>query len=64
MAVRVDAGTKAGSLRAGLTPGDVLMALGGITLISGHDDQRELASRLISLLLAGLVSPGSASVTA
>jgi hypothetical protein len=30
------------------------MALGGITLISGHERQRELASRLISLLLNGL----------
>lgn len=64
VAVLLDAGTKAGSLRAGLAPGDVLMALGGITLISGHEDQRELASRLISLLLNGLVSPGGASATA
>jgi AcrR family transcriptional regulator len=64
VAVLLDAGTKAGSLRAGLTPGDVLMALGGITLISGHEDQRELASRLISLLFNGLVSPGGASATA
>lgn len=35
-------------------PGDVLMALGGITLIASHEDQRELASRLIELLIAGL----------
>jgi AcrR family transcriptional regulator len=35
-------------------PGDVLMAVGGVTLIAAHEDQRELASRLIDLLLAGL----------
>jgi AcrR family transcriptional regulator len=48
------AGEAAGQLRPDLDPGDVLMALGGITLISGHEHQRELASRLISLLLEGL----------
>jgi hypothetical protein len=31
-----------------------MMALGGITLIAGHENQRELASRLIDVLLAGL----------
>jgi len=31
------------------------MALGGITLIAEHESERELASRLIDLLLAGLV---------
>jgi AcrR family transcriptional regulator len=51
------AGTAAGALRPGLDPGDVLMALGGITLISEHEHQPELAPRLISLLLTGLVTP-------
>jgi hypothetical protein len=32
-----------------------MMALGGITLIAEHESERELASRLIDLLLAGLV---------
>jgi hypothetical protein len=32
------------------------MALGGITLISEHEQQPELAPRLISLLLLGLVA--------
>jgi hypothetical protein len=36
------------------------MALGGITLVSEHEDQRGLASRLISLMLNGLLSPGDA----
>jgi hypothetical protein len=31
-----------------------MMALGGITLIAANESQRELASRLIDLLLAGL----------
>lgn len=55
-------GTAAGQLRKDASAGDVLMALGGITLISGHEHQRELASRLISLLVDGLVvSCGDAS---
>lgn len=55
IATLLAAGTAAGQLREDAAPGDVMMALGGITLISGHEDQRELASRLISLLLDGLV---------
>jgi AcrR family transcriptional regulator len=35
-------------------PGDVLMGLGGVTLIAAHEEQRALASRLIGLLIAGL----------
>lgn len=50
----VAAGRSAGELRDDVDAGDVLMALGGITLISGHEHQRELASRLIALLLDGL----------
>jgi AcrR family transcriptional regulator len=49
------AGTAAGQLREDASAGDVLMALGGITLNSAHERQRELASRLITLLLDGLV---------
>lgn len=48
------AGTAADDFRSDASPSDVLMALGGITLISGHEHQRELATRLIDLLLAGL----------
>jgi len=50
----LDAGVAGGDLRRDVDASDVLMALGGITLISGHESQRELASRLISLLLDGL----------
>jgi AcrR family transcriptional regulator len=48
------AGTATGELRDDVDGADVLMALGGITLISAHEQQRDLASRLISLLLGGL----------
>lgn len=34
---------------------DVLMALGGISLMAAGEEQRELASRLIDLLLRGVV---------
>jgi AcrR family transcriptional regulator len=56
VATLLAAGTAAGQLREDAAEGDVLMALGGITLISGHEHQRELASRLIVLLLDGLVA--------
>jgi hypothetical protein len=36
------------------------MALGGITLISGHEHQRDLASRLVTLLLDGLSARAAA----
>ncbi|MEV7323931.1 helix-turn-helix domain-containing protein [Streptomyces sp. NPDC093970] len=50
------AGVAAGRVREDADPNDVLMALGGITLISGHEGQRDLASRLIVLLLDGLAT--------
>jgi len=50
----LDAGIATHELRQDVDAGDVLMALGGITLISGHEHERELASRLITLLIEGL----------
>jgi AcrR family transcriptional regulator len=44
----------AGEVRAGVEPDDVLMGLGGITLIAREEGQRELATRLIDLLLYGV----------
>ncbi|MFG2949232.1 TetR/AcrR family transcriptional regulator [Streptomyces adustus] len=52
----LEAGTAAGQIREDAVANDVLMALGGITLISGHEHQRELASRLIALLLDGITA--------
>ena len=53
------AGIDAGLLQAGLSAGDVLMALGGITLIAEHEHQPELARRLIALLIGGLADRGA-----
>ena len=39
-----------------LSADDVMMALGGITLIAGNEHQRELATRLLELLLVGIVA--------
>jgi AcrR family transcriptional regulator len=50
------AGVRDGAFRSDVTSGDILMALGGITLISGHEQERDLASRLITLLLDGIVA--------
>ncbi|HEX4833512.1 MAG TPA: helix-turn-helix domain-containing protein [Trebonia sp.] len=55
-----------GRLLAGLKPGDrprpdpsdVLMALGGISLITASEQRPELAARLIALLLHG-IAPGA-----
>lgn len=52
----LDAGISSNGFRADISPSDALMALGGITLISRHEHQRDLATRLISLLLDGLAS--------
>lgn len=54
--VLVEAGQRDGALREDIAPWDVLMALGGITLIAAHEHERELASRLITLLVDGLVA--------
>ena len=56
LATLLRAGVADGSIRPGTDPNDVLMALGGITLIAGEPDQRALAHRLLDLLLAGLQS--------
>ncbi|MEU8606921.1 helix-turn-helix domain-containing protein [Actinoplanes sp. NPDC048791] len=63
METLLNAGVTAGEFRADIAAADVLMALGGITLIGGHERQRELASRLISLLLDGLVAHRTSPAT-
>jgi hypothetical protein len=54
IAVLLQAGVKEGALRNDVTAEDVMMGLGGITLIAGDD--RALAGRLSDLLVAGLHS--------
>jgi AcrR family transcriptional regulator len=56
IAVLLDAGVAAGAIRASIDPGDLLLSLGGITLIADAENQRALASRLISLLLDGVLT--------
>jgi AcrR family transcriptional regulator len=56
IATLLDAGAAASTVRPGIDPNDVLMGLGGITLIAGQEDQRELATRLIDLLLHGITN--------
>ena len=48
------AAAEAGTLRADVPADDVMMAVGGVTLIAGHEQQRDLASRLLDLVMAGL----------
>jgi len=50
----LDAGARTSALRGEVPADDVMMALGGITLIAGAEHQRELATRLLDLLMAGL----------
>jgi AcrR family transcriptional regulator len=48
------AGEANGSVGIGYSADDVMMALGGVTLIAANEKQRALASRLIDLLIAGI----------
>ncbi|MFI6085472.1 TetR/AcrR family transcriptional regulator [Streptomyces sp. NPDC051217] len=52
----LDAGVRTAALRGDVPADDVMMSLGGITLIAGAEHQRELATRLLNLLIAGLIS--------
>ncbi|EFL03497.1 tetR family transcriptional regulator [Streptomyces sp. SPB78] len=49
-------GAATGALRSDVTAREVLMALGGITMISGHEEDPALAARLVGLLVDGLVT--------
>jgi AcrR family transcriptional regulator len=54
LASLIAAGVADRSIRADIKPNDVLMSLGGITLIAGEPEQREMAGRLLDLLMDGL----------
>lgn len=54
IATLLEAGVADGSMRPGLDPYDVLMGLGGATLIAEGPDQRDLALRLLDLLINGV----------
>ena len=51
----LDAGVHAAVHRGDVPADDVMMSLGGITLIAGAEHERLLAARLLDLLTAGLV---------
>jgi AcrR family transcriptional regulator len=50
------AGTSQGATREAVRSQDVLMALGGISLIAGNERRPELAGKLIDLLLHGILA--------
>jgi AcrR family transcriptional regulator len=54
MKILLDAAVAEGSVRAGLDPLDVLMSASGVSLAAGDPSQRELAGRLLDLLMDGL----------
>jgi hypothetical protein len=54
IATLLRAGAIDGSLRDDVAAEDIMMALGGVTLIAGAESQRDLAGRLLDLLMAGL----------
>jgi AcrR family transcriptional regulator len=54
LATLLTAGIAEGALRPDIDPNDVLMGLGGVTIIAGEPDQRALAGRLLDLLVDGL----------
>jgi hypothetical protein len=54
LATLIKAGISDSTIRPDADPDDVLMAIGGVTLIAGKPDQRELAHRLLDLLMDGI----------
>jgi AcrR family transcriptional regulator len=54
LATLLAAGVAAETIRPDIDPGDVLMSLGGISLIAGEPSQRDQARRLLDLLMDGL----------
>lgn len=54
LATLMAAGVATGAIRPDVDPEDVLMSLGGVTLIAGDADRRDLAHRLLDLLMDGV----------
>jgi AcrR family transcriptional regulator len=54
LATLLTAGIADETIRPDVEPNDVLMGLGGVTLIAGDPGQHELAGRLLDLLMDGL----------
>jgi AcrR family transcriptional regulator len=58
LATLMAAGVADGAIRPDVDPNDVLMGLGGVTLIAGDPGQHDLAHRLLDLLIDGLEHRG------
>jgi AcrR family transcriptional regulator len=54
LATLMAAGVADRTMRPDIDPNDVLMGLGGVTLIAGEPGQRDLARRLLDLLVDGI----------
>ncbi|HEV2347266.1 MAG TPA: TetR/AcrR family transcriptional regulator [Actinocrinis sp.] len=52
----IDAGARAGTVRADVDPADVLAGLTGVTLVAGGAENRAQAGRVLDLLMDGLRS--------
>jgi len=63
LATLMTAGIADGSVRPDLDPSDILMALGGVTLIAGEARQRDLAGRPLDLLMDSLKYRSNADVS-
>jgi AcrR family transcriptional regulator len=50
------AGVADGTVAPGLEPYDVLMSLGGVSIVAGEADQGDRVARLIDLLLTGIAA--------
>jgi AcrR family transcriptional regulator len=55
VATLMRAGIDDGTFRDDLDPDDVLLAMGGVSMIAGDADQREQAARMLDLLLDGIM---------
>ncbi|MBF9066647.1 TetR/AcrR family transcriptional regulator [Streptacidiphilus fuscans] len=54
IATLLDAGVAEGTIRPGLDAYDLMMALGGVTLIADGPEQRDMAMRLLDFLIDGV----------
>jgi AcrR family transcriptional regulator len=59
LALLISAGEREGAIRPGTDPTDVLLSLGGISLIAGDPGHEDRFTRLVALLTHGVVTPSS-----
>lgn len=54
LALLIAAGERAGTIEPGTDPAEVLLSLGGISLIAGEPGLEDTAARLVALLTRGI----------